>query len=61
MRCEGLLGRTDLLVFSVGAGAWEWRLRLPTRGADNRGGSAWREGRCEAPPGGKMVIDVPLR
>jgi hypothetical protein len=60
MRCEGLAGRTDLIRFPVTPGQWEWRLLLPTRGDDNRGGG-WRHGSCEALAGKRAVIEVPER
>lgn len=58
MRCEGLAGRTDLIALPVTAGAWEWRLQLPTRGLDNRTGARWQEGTFTVAPGATAVVDV---
>ena len=58
IRCEGLAGRTQLLAWSVLPGVWDWRLRLPTRGADNRGSAAWHQGRCEVAAGAEAAIEV---
>jgi hypothetical protein len=61
MRFEGLAGRTELLAWPVPAGSWEWRLRLPTRGADNRGTAVWHQGTCELAAGARTAVDVPAR
>jgi hypothetical protein len=58
-RVLGLTGETRLLELPVPAGSIEWRLRLPTSGADNRTGARWHEGRLELVPGGTAEIRVP--
>ncbi|HEX6811651.1 MAG TPA: sigma-70 family RNA polymerase sigma factor [Planctomycetota bacterium] len=58
---RGLAGRTDLIDWKLPAGEWEWRLRLPTRGDDNRTASPWHDGRFEVAAGAGARIDVPDR
>ncbi|HEX5052997.1 MAG TPA: sigma-70 family RNA polymerase sigma factor [Planctomycetota bacterium] len=58
MRCEGLGGRTELIALPVTAGAWEWRLQLPTRGDDNRAGACWQHGTFTVLPGATAIVDV---
>ncbi len=53
-------GRTDLVTRNLPAGDWEWRLRLPTRGDDNRA-TVWREGSVQVGLGPTATIDVPDR
>lgn len=58
MRCEGLHGRTVLIDLPITAGDLEWRVRLPSAGADNRSAAHWQSGACTPAPGGIAIADV---
>jgi hypothetical protein len=59
VRCAGLAGRTELWSAPMSTGAWEWRLRLPTRGGDNRGGADWLDGVVAVGADTAGVIELP--
>ncbi|HLQ36559.1 MAG TPA: sigma factor [Planctomycetota bacterium] len=58
-RFEGLAGRTRLCSWPLAAGAWQWRVKLPSAGDSNRGAAVWREGSCSAAPGAVVTIELP--
>jgi RNA polymerase sigma-70 factor (ECF subfamily) len=58
IRYLGLAGQVKSFEHPVLAGTFEWRLRVPTRGADNHGGAAWQSGAFTVSPGARTEIAV---
>ena len=58
IRLADVQGKTAIGRWPLAPGRWQWRVEVPTVGANNRGGPRSIEGEAEVAPGGSTTLTL---